>query len=79
MRKREAARRIKTALSEVSAEVRGNASRGGIYAGGLASEGYAGGYRDALSDVLLLLEGDTAPNRRHYWHEADTPDTERTG
>ncbi len=37
-------------------------------AGGLASEGYAGGYRDALSDVLLILDGNK-PDRRTWWEE----------
>jgi len=29
----------------------------GLYARGLASEGYNGGYRDALDDVILLMNG----------------------
>lgn len=37
-----------------------------IFSEGLASEGYAGGYRDALEDVLLLLNNVT-PRRRDYW------------
>ena len=34
-----------------------NSARSGIYAAGLASEGYDGGYRDAMSDALLILAG----------------------
>jgi len=41
-------------------------SRGGGIGAGLASEGYAGGYRDALDDVLLVLNGVT-PQSRGYW------------
>jgi hypothetical protein len=35
----------------------------------LASEGYAGGYRDALDDVQLLMNG-VEPDRRGYWLES---------
>lgn len=31
---------------------------------------YQGGYADALSDVVLLLNG-TIPNRRNYWRRED--------
>lgn len=39
-----------------------------MFSRGLASEGYAGGYRDALDDVLLALNGVT-PDRRGWWKE----------
>jgi hypothetical protein len=39
-----------------SSEISNLASHG-FYAGGLASEGYLGGYRDALDDVLSALNG----------------------
>jgi len=64
--KREAEQTIKAAREVVADEISGNANMGGCYSGALASEGYAGGYRDALDDVLLLLQGVT-PRRRHYW------------
>ena len=35
-------------------------------AAGLSCQGYAGGYRDALSDVILMLTG-TRPTRRDWW------------
>ena len=38
------------------------------YGGGLSSEGYVGGYRDALSDVLLAMNGVT-PDRRGWWEK----------
>jgi len=60
-------RAIRYAQAQADKEIIGFAGRGGMYARGLASEGYAGGYRDALSDVLLLLTGDTMPHRRDYW------------
>lgn len=57
-------RQLGAAMKNVSEEISNN-SRGGLYAGGLASEGYAGGYRDALNDVLLALNG-VCPNSR-FW------------
>jgi len=60
-------KQIRGAEAKAQQEINDNAS-GGRIAAGLASEGYAGGYRDALSDVLLLLNG-VKPNRRHYWYD----------
>ena len=56
------------AIDKVSKEIAFNASSGDLYARGLASEGYAGGYRQALEDVLLLLNG-VKPNTRNYWED----------
>lgn len=39
------------------------AKRGGMYTRGLASEGYNGGYRDALYDVILALNN-CPPDKR---------------
>lgn len=57
---------ISTARAAAQREISGNAEQGGIYARGLSAEGYHGGYRDALDDVLLLLGGGT-PHRYPYW------------
>jgi len=52
---------------EISGFARRDEGQGGVnYAGGLASEGYAGGYRDALDDVMLALNG-VPPSRRGWW------------
>jgi len=59
-------RQIKIGLNAVNQEVADLQGNGSLYARGLASEGYAGGYRDALNDVLLLLNG-VAPSTRGYW------------
>jgi hypothetical protein len=63
-------RKLKLVREQVEREISGLASRGsgsGInYAGGLAGEGYAGGYRDALDDILLALDG-IPPSRRGWW------------
>lgn len=60
-------RKINKALEKVGVEIAGNA-KGGFYAAGLSSEGYAGGYRDALYDIILALNGQH-PTRRGYWDE----------
>ncbi len=36
------------------------------FSSGLSGEGYNGGYRDALDDILLVLNG-VRPNRRGFW------------
>jgi len=56
---------IRLALEEINKEIINHASSGDLYARGLSSEGYSGGYRDALHDVLLVLDG-IKPNRL-YW------------
>ncbi len=64
MRRAALHKRIRIALDAVRAEM-GHAQ--GKYARGLSSEGYAGGFAKALSDVQLLLN-DVEPNDdRHYW------------
>lgn len=66
MRKREALRHIKRAQDSVRGNIERTTDRGSQVARALAREGYEGGYADALSDVVLLLNG-TTPNRRDYW------------
>ena len=39
-----------------------------FYARGLSSEGYAGGYRDALYDIQLILN-DVIPDGRNWWRD----------
>lgn len=74
MTRKDAKRLFVSARAAVNAEI-ANIARSGdsLYAHGLASEGYAGGYRDALDDVMLVLFGDTIPNRRNYWFRKETP------
>ena len=59
-------RRIKAALVNIDREISDNAQHGRI-AGAMASEGYAGGYRDALSDIRLLLDSVEPSDHRGYW------------
>jgi hypothetical protein len=55
------------AIKSVGRDIKGHSDRGGLYAAGLACEGYAGGYRDALTDVLKILDGLTPSCRPTYW------------
>lgn len=66
MNKRVIMKQLSAALSNVNAEISGIASSGGKYGRAMSGEGYSGGYRDALNDVILLLNGVT-PDRRNYW------------
>lgn len=61
-------RRLQKVLTRVRQEISGNASSGGRFAAGLAAEGYAGGYAQALRDVLLALNG-VEPTTRDYWRD----------
>lgn len=59
-------RPLRRAIDRVTAEI---SQRGdGKYARGLSTEGYSGGYQQALRDVELLLNG-TMPNTRDYWDD----------
>lgn len=59
-------RKIRVVLKQIDAEISAFAKRG-FFAAGLASEGYNGGYRDALLDILLELGGVSACNQRYWW------------
>ena len=59
-------RRIYKATRKIEVDIKGFGDRG-FYAAGLAGEGYKGGYRDALQDVLLLLNGIEPGNRGRFW------------
>lgn len=68
--------RIKAALRRATSEVRSvgqstdePSSVGHRYAGGLASEGYAGGYAAALRDVLLVLNGLKPSSSWGFWND----------
>lgn len=63
------AKGIKRLLAEVRCKVAQDiGEHGANFGGALAGEGYSGGYRDALDDVFLALDG-VAPKRRDWWPE----------
>lgn len=74
MRHAELRKRIQATHDIVGREIAGFAKQGRI-ASGLAGEGYNGGYRDALQDVLLLLD-DVIPHRNYWWPDV-LPDPAR--
>jgi ribosomal protein L32E len=63
-------KKIRRALRRIQAEQRGYGD--GKYARGLASEGYSGGYAQALRDVSLLLNGVDPNDGRNYWTDEVT-------
>lgn len=54
---------VRRLMQEADAAIKGHANSGGMYARGLASEGYAGGYRDAMNDIILLMNGGVVTRR----------------
>ena len=57
---------LRLARHRVGKEIADNASHGRI-AAGLAMEGYAGGYRQALDDVDAVARDTFPTDPRHYW------------
>lgn len=55
-------------MHRVSKEIQGTYDSGNTMYRVLAGEGYSAGYRQALSDVLLVLNG-IEPNTRDYWQD----------
>jgi len=71
-------RRIAIARENVSREISALASYG-KYGAGLAGEGYFGGYRDALDDVFIALNG-VIPQRHGWWEKRpDNKSLDQTG
>lgn len=59
-------RKLDKVLKKVNKEIIANATGRGLYASALSGEGYAGGYKDAINDVINVLNG-VQPKRRNYW------------
>lgn len=74
MRRSQAIRLIEHAARRAAAEIARNRGDGtNKFARGLAGEGYAGGYQQALYDVLLVLRSGDMPNTRDYWEPPSAP------
>ena len=67
--KRSVLRLLPKVREQVLREIRCNAAGGG-FAAGLSSEGYAGGYAEALSDVEAALTHGHPSDQRGYWSAA---------
>jgi hypothetical protein len=63
-------RALKAAALAAGKEISVLASCGGMYAKGMASEGFMGGYREALEDVMLAMNG-VEPDRWRRWRELE--------
>ena len=61
-------RDIYKALKNADKAISDSAKSGGLYAKAFSSEGYNGGYRDALYDVIAALNG-VPNNRSRFWPE----------
>ena len=61
-------RHLKKVLEAANKDISNHAKRG-FLAGGLANEGYAGGYAEAVRDIGLALSG-IKPNHR-FWDHCD--------
>lgn len=67
-------RKLDTAYKNLNNHIGKSGSDGNnVFARGLASEGYAGGYRDALLDVMTALNGIT-PTRNGWWSDEKNGD-----
>lgn len=65
------------AQERVAAHIGRSTDQSSLFSRGLSGEGYDGGYRDALADVLLLLNGVFPCNRPEYWREESYFDSRR--
>ena len=60
--------RIEAARKRVLARISQDTDRNSIYSRGMSTEGYNGGYAQALADVQLVLNG-VRPNTREFWED----------
>ena len=61
-------RKLDIVAKNVNRAISNQARSGGMYARALSSEGYVGGYRQAIQDVILALNGNE-PNTRNFWEK----------
>lgn len=69
--KRIVLRRIAAVREVVQAEITGSSKDGGLYARGLSTEGFAGGYLQALDDIDGAITHGYPSDHRGYWATAD--------
>lgn len=75
--KRHVLKRIDAVSKIVEAEISGNRGDGADkFAAGLATEGFAGGYLQALQDVEAALRHGFPSDHRRYWQAAERAATD---
>lgn len=72
--KRTVLKRMKAVRKIVAAEIVANGASGGKFARGLASEGFAGGYLQALDDIDGALVHGYPSDHRGYWRRSTEAD-----
>lgn len=70
MRARELRKLLSLVAMEAQAEISATAASGGKYARGLSSEGYVGGYREAIYDVIAMMDHGEPADQRGFWQRA---------
>lgn len=70
MRSRELRKLLFLVAREAQAEINASAASGGKYACGLSSEGYVGGYREAIYDVIAMMDHGQPADQRGFWQRA---------
>lgn len=68
--KRTVLKRMRAVREIVKGEISDNAKRGRI-AAGMSTEGYAGGYLQALDDIEAALTHGYPSDHRGYWRQAE--------
>ena len=63
-------RRIAAVRKVVADEIAANTDRKNLFSRGLATEGYAGGYLQALDDVAGALQHGAPSDHHGYWRRA---------
>lgn len=71
MRAKGIKRKLDMVYKKVSKTISDNA-KGGFYAAGLSTEGYHGGYRQAIMDVTAAIYGNNPnfPSTKDYWEDS---------
>lgn len=60
-------RKLRRATERIDKYIYDKTDRTSLHARGLAREGYDGGYSDALTDVLSMLNGVNPCRHPEYW------------
>jgi hypothetical protein len=67
MRKRDLIRELQKISNKVNNKIALSTDQSSLYSRGLAGEGYLGGYRQAISDVILLINAGIIPDSKGWF------------